>query len=267
MNNQLQIFDNTEFGVLKVLTMEGKQYFPATECAETLGYSNPQDAVRRHCLEDGCVKHAVIDNLGRTQEMKFITEGNLYRLIVRSKLPAAVRFEKFVFDEVLPSIRKHGAYITDELLERLREDEAYIDELLNRLVDEKMQNMALYGTVKEMAPKVDYYDSILQCPGLVQTSIIAKDYGMSCTAFNRLLHNLGVQFKIGNTWLLYQKFADKGYTVSRTYRKGDSVSNIHTYWTQSGRWFLFDMLRWHGILPTAEKSDCPLPGGAADSCS
>jgi len=114
--NELQVFKNSEFGEIGVLTIDGKEYFPATACAKILGYSNPQKAVRDHCLRDGCTNRSVIDNLGRTQEMKFITEGNLYRLIVRSKLPAAEKFERWVFDEVLPTIRKQGHYSAGEQL-------------------------------------------------------------------------------------------------------------------------------------------------------
>ena len=106
-----KVFQNREFGVIEVITIDGKEYFPATDCAKMLGYeSNPQDAIRRHCRKDGCVIHAVIDNMGRTQQAKFIDEGNLYRLITHSKLPSAERFERWVFDEVIPEIRVSGGY-------------------------------------------------------------------------------------------------------------------------------------------------------------
>lgn len=119
--NEMQVFQNSEFGELGVLEIEGKPWFPATACAKILGYANPRDAIGRHCVEDGVVKHDVIDNLGRTQSTKFITEGNLYRLITHSKLPAAERFEKWVFDEVLPSIRKTGGYGSQAALGHLVE--------------------------------------------------------------------------------------------------------------------------------------------------
>jgi len=108
--NDLKVFNSTEFGELGVMLIDGKEYFPATQCAKILGYSNPQKAIRDHCKTDGCTKRSVIDSLGRTQQMKFITEGNLYRLIVSSKLPAAENFERWVFEEVLPNIRENGGY-------------------------------------------------------------------------------------------------------------------------------------------------------------
>ena len=108
--NEMQVFQNSEFGELGVLEVNGKPYFSATACAKMLGYANPRDAIGRHCNADGVVKHDVIDSMGRTQRAKFITEGNLYRLITHSKLPAAEQFEKWVFDEVLPTIRRTGGY-------------------------------------------------------------------------------------------------------------------------------------------------------------
>ncbi len=120
-SNQLQAFTNTEFGTLNVLIENGREYFPATECARILGYVNPRDAIKRHCKGEGVVKRDGVSfttnqhgvTTGVTLSMNYITEGNLYRLITNSKLPAAERFESWVFDEVLPSIRRNGAYVPD----------------------------------------------------------------------------------------------------------------------------------------------------------
>ncbi|WP_416349738.1 BRO family protein [Mammaliicoccus lentus] len=110
MTNELQIFKNSSFGNLEVLTIEGKQLFPAIKVAEILGYSNPRKAVRDHTKERGVTIRSVIDSLGRNQDKKFIDEGNLYRLITKSKLPQAEQFEEWVFDDVLPTLRKTGSY-------------------------------------------------------------------------------------------------------------------------------------------------------------
>lgn len=107
--NDLKVFSNTEFGELGVMIIDGKEYFPAHQCAKILGYSNPRDAVKRHCRPEGVVKYDT-PTVSGNQSVNYINEGNLYRLIVGSKLPAAERFERFVFDEVLPSIRKTGGY-------------------------------------------------------------------------------------------------------------------------------------------------------------
>ena len=116
--NEMQVFQNSEFGELGVLEIEGKPWFPATACAKSLGYKRPADAITAHCK--GSVKYRVLTN-GGEQELKFIPEGDLYRLITHSKLPGAERFEKWVFDEVLPSIRKTGGYGSQAALGHLVE--------------------------------------------------------------------------------------------------------------------------------------------------
>ena len=116
--NEMQVFQNSEFGELGVLEIEGKPWFPATACARKLGYANPQKAMRDHCKG---VNEMVTPTNGGTQTMRFIPEGDLYRLITHSKLPGAERFEKWVFDEVLPSIRKTGGYGSQAALGHLVE--------------------------------------------------------------------------------------------------------------------------------------------------
>lgn len=105
--NDLKVFSNTEFGELGVMLIDGKEYFPATQCAKILGYKNPQEAIRDKCKG---VRKTLTPTNGGSQPVNYIPEGDLYRLIVSSKLPAAEKFERWVFDEVLPSIRKNGSY-------------------------------------------------------------------------------------------------------------------------------------------------------------
>ena len=108
--NELKVFSNSEFGELGVMLIDGKEYFPATQCAKLLGYARPADAISAHC-KGVCVLPT--PSSGGVQNTKYIPEGDLYRLIIRSRLPAAERFERWVFDEVLPSIRKSGGYGID----------------------------------------------------------------------------------------------------------------------------------------------------------
>ena len=258
--NQIQQFHNEEFGSLDILMIDDKPYFPATECAAILMYSNPQKAIRDHCREDGCTNRSVIDRLGRKQEKKYINEGNLYRLIIRSRLPEAERFEKWVFDEVLPTIRKHGAYATYDTLDELLRSPKFAQTLINNLEKERTKYASLEAIATKMAPKALYCDLILQSKSLVPVSLIAKDYGMSAARFNTLLHAIGVQYKISGTWLLYQKYADMGYTQTRTYYVGEKIAALHTCWTQSGRLFLYEQLKRIGILPMIEcQSDKRFP--------
>lgn len=108
--NEMQVFQSSEFGELGVLEIDGKAYFPATACAKVLGYTNPKKAIIDHCK--GVTKRDLPTN-GGVQKVNLISEGDLYRLIVHSRLPGAERFERWVFDEVLPTIRKQGYYAPD----------------------------------------------------------------------------------------------------------------------------------------------------------
>lgn len=107
---EIQVFNNPEFGQVRTIETDGKILFCGSDVAKALGYVIPHKAVREHCKEDGVTNQTVIDSMGRTQNAKFITEGNVYRLITHSKLPNAQKFESWVFDEVLPTIRRTGYY-------------------------------------------------------------------------------------------------------------------------------------------------------------
>lgn len=117
--NDLKVFNHSDFGELQVLVIDGKEFFPASACAKMLGYSSPRDAIKRHCKPDGVVKRDGVSftvnqhgkETAQTVQINYISEGNLYRLITHSRLPAAEKFERWVFDTVLPEIRRQGAYI------------------------------------------------------------------------------------------------------------------------------------------------------------
>ncbi len=109
--NELKVFTNEQFGQVRTLEENGNILFCGSDVAKSLGYSNPRKAMLDHCQKDGVTIRDAIDKYGRTQQVKFINEGNLYRLIAHSKLPSAEKFEHWVFDEVLPTIRKTGGYV------------------------------------------------------------------------------------------------------------------------------------------------------------
>ena len=241
--SDITIFNNIKFGEIRVIKDNEKLFFCGSDVAKTLGYSNTTDALRRHCK--GVVKYDTLTK-GGMQSLSFIGEGDLYRLIVNSKLPSAEEFEYWVFDEVLPSIRKHGLYAKEELLnnpdlfilalQELKAEKARVKVL-------ELENAQSKQIIGELKPKASYYDLILQNKSVMPISQIAKDYGMSGKAFNQMLHDLGVQYRQSNTWLLYQNYADHGYTQSKTYAIDVDRSVMHTYWTQKGRLFLYDLLK------------------------
>nr|WP_206668503.1 phage antirepressor KilAC domain-containing protein [Staphylococcus aureus] len=235
----MQVFRNSQFGNLEILTIEGKQWFPAINVAETLGYTNPRKAIRDHAKERGVTIRSVIDSLGRNQNKKFIDEGNLYRLISRSKLPQAEQFEEWVFDDVLPAIRKHGIYATDNVIEQTLKDPDYIITVLTEYKKEKEQNLLLQQEIGELKPKADYVDEILKSTGTLATTQIAADYGISAQKLNKLLHEARLQRKVNKQWVLYSEHMGKSYTESDTIpivrSDGREDTVLQTRWTQKGR--------------------------------
>lgn len=254
---ELQIFKNEEFGEVRTVEIEGKPYFCGKDVAGALGYMNPNKAVNDHCR---AITKCSTPISGKMQEINFIPEGDLYRLIVSSKLPTAEKFEHWVFDEVLPSIRKHGMYATDELLD----NPDLIIQMATKLKEERearkaleIENKVQSQQIAELQPKATYYDLILQCKDLLSMTEIAKDYGKSAKGMNKLLNELGIQYKQGGVWFLYAKYQDKGYTQTKTqnYNRPDGTqgSRVHMYWSQKGRLFLYDLLKSEGILPMVEQ--------------
>lgn len=158
--NQLQQFKHSLFGELPIVQVGEKTFFGATAVAKMLGYSNTSDAIARHTKKDGVVFHEVIDSLGRTQMAKFISEGNLYRLITNSKLPNAEQFESWVFDEVLPSIRKHGAYMTPETIQKVLTDPDTIIQLATNLKEEMAKRMAAEALIEKQKPQVLFAEAV-----------------------------------------------------------------------------------------------------------
>ena len=243
---------------VRTVTIDNDPYFSNADVCKILDINNPSQALKR-LKQDGVITNEVIDGLGRKQDMKFVSESNLYKLIFQSKKKEAEAFTDWVTSEVLPAIRKHGLYAIDDLLDN--PDMAIA--ALQKLKEERQLRLKAQEEVaqknqiiQELQPKATYYDLVLQNKSLVAISVIAKDYGMSAKKLNKILHELKIQFKQGNTWLLYQKYAGKGYTQSKTHTIDADYSKMHTYWTQKGRLFLYDLLKnKKGILPLIEQQD------------
>lgn len=264
MNNNLQIFENKEFGKIRTIEENGKILFCGSDVAKILGYANAPDSLKKHCKSDGIAKYDSVDNLGRKNILSFISEGNVYRLIAHSKLPNAEKFESWVFDEVLPTIRKHGAYMTDNTIDKILLNPDFGIKLLMELKGERekredleIKNKQQEQLIGELKPKADYTDKILHSKALVNINQIAKDYGMSARQMNKILFEKGIQYKQGNQWLLYKKYHDKGYTSSETinitHTDGTPDVVMRTKWTQKGRLFIYNLLKGDNIIPLIEK--------------
>ena len=265
MSNELKIFENAEFGSIRTVEIDGTPYFVGKDVAEVLGYKNPNEAINEHLDSEDKLNSKTLSSfeieLGQRGGW-LINESGLYSLILSSKLPKAKEFKHWVTSEVLPSIRRHGMYAMDELIEN--PDLAI--KALTALKEEREKTKRLTETVavqsqqiSELKPKASYYDVVLNCKDLVSITEIAKDYGKSGRWLNEKLHELGIQFKQGSKiWLLYQKYADKGYTSTKTQtyngNDGNVHTKVHTYWTQKGRLFIYDLLKEQGILPLIENN-------------
>ena len=259
---ELQIFKNAELGSVRSTMINGEPYFVGKNVAEILGYKDTSDAMRRHVDDEDKLTRCFTDS-GQSREMYVINESGLYSLILSSKLPTAKRFKRWVTSEVLPAIRRHGLYAVDDMLNN---PDALI-EALQAYKAERMQRLALEAEnaiqkqqLIEMQPKASYYDVVLNSPDLVSITEISKDYGWSAQRMNDYLHTKGVQFKQGGRiWILYQKHAEKGYTSTKTHTypatDGTIHTKVHTYWTQKGRLFIYDLLKADGILPIIEQED------------
>ncbi|CDI49144.1 phage antirepressor [Clostridium tetani] len=257
--NNLQIFNNKDFGEVRTIIKENGIWFVGKDVAECLGYKDTDQSLRNHVDgEDKLTRK--IDGAGQSRRMTIINESGLYSLVLSSKLPSAKKFKRWVTSEVLPSIRKHGMYAKDELLDnpdlliqvatKLKEEKAK-----NKMLE--LQNKQKEQIIGELKPRADYTDRILKNKGLVTITQIAKDYGMTGIGLNKLLHELKVQYKQSDQWLLYKEYSGKGYTHSETIdivrSDGRPDVKMNTKWTQKGRLFLYNLLKDNGILPTIEE--------------
>ena len=157
MNNEVQVFNNEEFGQVRTIVEQGNVLFCASDVAKALGYAIPSKAVNTHCK--GVSKMKVPTSGGR-QNMLFIPEGDVYRLIIRSKLPAAERFERWVFNEVLPTIHKHGAYMTDEAIYKAITEPDFLISLATELKKEKEARRKAELKIEQDKPKVLFANAV-----------------------------------------------------------------------------------------------------------
>lgn len=243
---------NFEKHEVRTVLVDDEPYFVGKDVADVLGYSNTAKAIRDHVDEEDKLGERIVLS-GQTRETIIINESGLYSLILKSKLPSAKKFKRWVTSEVLPAIRKHGGYLTQEKIEEALLNPDTIIQLATTLKQEREKVAVLEQQVAEFEPKIGYLDMILATTDTVATSQIAADYGMSAIALNRLLHDLGVQHKVGKQWLLYKKHMNQGYTKSETtlipMADGTEKAVMNTKWTQKGRIFIYELLKKHDYFP------------------
>lgn len=253
--NEIQIFENTEFGSVRTTMINGEVWFVGKDVAEILGYAKPLNAIANHIRKDDSLKQGLIDNIGRTQETIFINESGLYRLIFSSKLPSAEKFTDWVTKEILPSIRQHGAYMTPEAIEKALLNPDYIINLATKLknTQNELKDMTNYSKRLEHkidvdAPKVEYHDTVINTGNLISITNIAKDLGYrSAQKLNDILVNNKIVYRKKNkdgkakgyevcadyNWLITEKYAD--YQIY-----SDKNSNPVLKFTEKGRKWIIE---------------------------
>ena len=246
--NQMEIFKNPEFGSVRVIEENGKYLFCGVDVAKALGYTKPQNAIDRHCPH--ALKRGIGVQTGKKAdgtpavqmvEMLFIPEGDVYRLIVHSKLPSAERFERWVFDEVLPSIRKHGAYMTKEKLWEVATSPEALMKLCSDLLAEREKNAALLADNARLKGKAAYYDLFIDLHHSTNLRTTAKELVVPERQFVRFLLEQRFVYRTPSGCVLpYAKSSNEGlFCVKDYYRNGHSGS--YTLVTPKGKLYFADL--------------------------
>ena len=231
---ELKIFTNPDFGEVRTLEENGSVLFCGSDVAVALGYAKPRNAIGTHCK--GALKRGIL-TAGGNQEMTFIPEGDVYRLIARSKLPGAEQFERWVFDEVLPSIRKNGGYIAGQ--EAMTAEELMAKALLvaKKTIEEKEAELSRRQVENAiMAPKADYFDELVERNTLTNFRETAKQLGVKQKAFISFLMERKFIYRDKRGKLL--PYADKNdglFEVKECFNNATQWAGTQTLVTPKGR--------------------------------
>ena len=246
--SELQIFSNHRFGDIRTIEEEGKVLFCGSDVARALGYNEPHKAVARHCK--GGMKRPTPTN-GGIQQMLFIPEGDIYRLAAKSELPEADEFERWIFDEVLPSIRKHGAYMTEETLQEAILNPDYLLKIVTALKDETDRRKALEAANTRlivdnqiMEPKAEYFDQLVERGTLLSLRESAKELGIPPKKFvDELLARKYLYRNKSGKLLPYEEKNNGLFELKESVNTATGWSGTQTLTTPKGR----DLFRQWGM--------------------
>ena len=229
-SNLVEVYTSEEFGNVRAVNIDGEPWFVANDVAKALGYANPSDATNKHCKR--AVKRWGSDSLGRPTEFKVIPEGDLYRLVAKSQLPNAEKFESWIFDEVLPTIRKHGIYATDNVIDEIMNNPEFGIKLLTKLKEER-----------EARIKAEQKNAILTHVNKTYTMTeIAKELNMkSAIELNKRLADMKIQYKVNGTWVFYSNYSNLGYEDIKQEVLDNGRVVYHRKITQLGREFILGL--------------------------
>lgn len=265
--NEIQIFNSPQFGEIRTATDDNNEpLFCAADVCKALGYVNGRDAISKHVDDPDVAKRDAWVTTGtkadgseakRQTLMTFVNESGLYSLIFGSKLESAKQFKRWVTSEVLPEIRKNGGYIrgnVDETPEELMARALAVAKQTLERVERERQQLASTNEnqriqlgiqdaeIKKAAPKVEYYDKVLQSNCTMTTTQIANGLGMPCHRLNKLLRDAGIQYKQSGQWLLRSPYTDFGLhavrTQTYTHADGSIGTSQYTVWNERGKRFI-----------------------------
>lgn len=204
----LKIFSNEKFGEVRTVLIDDKIYFVANDVAKSLGYSKPNNAINTHCryaLKQG-IPHP--QNKYKEIEVNIIPEGDVYRLIMKSKLESAQEFESWVMDEVLPSIRQTGGYIP--INEEMSDAEIMAKALMiaQETINKKDE------LIKNIQPKADWFDKFINSNGVYTSTQVAKLFKMSSgRKLNSILNENKIIYKQGKSWMPYANISESWFKM------------------------------------------------------
>ena len=240
--NEIQIFENKEFGAIRTMSNEkGEAMFCAKDVCDALGYSNGRDAVRKHVDGEDKTTVAICDTGSNYKSQAiYINESGLYALILSSKLKSAKRFKHWVTSEVLPSIRKQGGYMIAKKGETEKE-------VMKRALDIVQVTLARREEeIAKLLPRAEYADEVLDSITCITTTQLAKEMGMSAQELNRRLCEMRIQYWQSGQYMLYAEYARQGFAKSRTrkhvMKHGIVLTEMYLVWTERGRNFIHQLI-------------------------
>lgn len=254
MEDAIKLFTFNDVDIRVFINENKEPEFCASDVTSILGYNNGRDAILKHCTPKGVAKRDTLTQ-GGLQPLTYISEGNLYRLILKSNKPEAEPFERFVCDEVLPTIRRHGAYMTAEALERTLTDPDNLILLLTVLKNEQNERSRLQGItqiqraeLEIQAPKVMYHDRVIDSNSLITITELSNELGYpSAIKLNQALKAMHILRKVNGNWALCAQYSGLGYaqyrTLTYTDSKGQQQTKHNLCWTELGRKFLHQTLK------------------------
>lgn len=249
--NEIKIFENDEFGEIRTIVIDGEPWFVAKDIASILGYKDPKNTVKNRCKRGRVSEIPHPQNSEKSLEVMVIPESDIYRLIIGSKLPSAQKFEYWVMDDILPSIRKHGAYMTNEVIERTLTDPDYLIQLATALKKErkekeleKQKRKQAEKTIEKQKPLVEFANQVSNTTDLIDMKTMAKllkdnniDIGR-----NRLFEFLRMKKILMKDNQPYQQYVDAGYFKVNEYTYTNSLgktkTNRQTFITGKGQLYI-----------------------------